>query len=244
MSRSVVGYCWVVAVSLACFGCRQVQPAPAATAAPAPTIVADAAPPVPVPPRRGVVDIKPPADRVVVFAARADGWNVADTVEHIDRTTGISVLRDTEYPESSSWTTIRTIDAAREFEIRESELIQWLQGIVSPSKLVSVGPKRPGDGKRYWVIHTGRCCPPYVAMDAVEQYADRPALFVVTKLTLTRVRDTTAVRSALSPLSTAEGVGRLVEIPGECALIVGDYAPVVVSMKRIVDLLNWEPVAK
>lgn len=52
--------------------------------------------------------------------------------------------------------------------------------------------------------------------------------------------DTTRLRNALSPISTqTAGIGRISDVPDRW-LLVADFAPVVATMKRLVDRVNAE----
>jgi general secretion pathway protein D len=81
--------------------------------------------------------------------------------------------------------------------------------------------------------------PVYIEEDEIDAYADRDGLYVVTTLTLHNISDTTRVRNALSPLSTATaGIGRIQDIAGSRSLIVGDFAPVVAAMKKLLGYID------
>jgi hypothetical protein len=127
--------------------------------------------------------------------------------------------------------------------IPEEQLFDWLQAVLSYRKLVlvPVGPKSP-DGKQQWFVMDQadpnlKSRPVWIDESEVSDYADRDGLYVVTTL---RVRDTlepVRARNALSPLSTATaGIGRIQD--NGRFLIVGDFAPVVAAMKRLLDRMN------
>jgi hypothetical protein len=84
--------------------------------------------------------------------------------------------------------------------------------------------------------------PTYIDESQVFDYADRDGLYVVTALRVRDTVDATRVRNALSPLSTATaGIGRIQDMGGAGGsryLIVGDFAPVVAAMKRVLDVVN------
>ena len=183
----------------------------------------------------------PPGDeRVIRITPKGDGsggWTVPDLLEQIQRTTGISIL----YDSGNAGLKQAKVEFVGTHVIRESELFDWLQAVLSYRKLVlvPVGPKSPGTGLQQWFVMDQadpnlKSRPVYIAEDDIEKYADRDGLYIVTTLTLKYITDTTRVRNALAPLSTTTaGIGRIQDIPGSSALIVGDFAPVVAAMKRL-----------
>jgi len=181
-----------------------------------------------------------PSARVVRFEAKEGPWKLKDIFQHIHTTTGISISYDTggscTWPEAE--VTICGVHV-----IEEDQLFDWLQAIVSYRRLVlvPVGPKG-ADGKKQWFLLDplkGR--PPYIDESKIGDYAEREHLYVVTTITLSFMSDTTLMRNALAPLSTAAGgVGRIRETPGESKLIVGDFAPVVAAIAKRAARLDIE----
>jgi type II secretion system protein D len=177
-----------------------------------------------------------PERHAVRLMPKEGGWQIAELFEQIHRTTGISIL----YDSTNATVKQAKVEFVGQHSIDVDELFDWLQAVLSYRKLVlvPVGPKGV-DGKQQWFVMDQadpnlKSRPVYIAEDSIEKYADRDGLYVVTTLTLKNISDTTRVRNALSPLSTATaGIGRIQDIPGSRALIVGDFAPVVAAMKRL-----------
>jgi general secretion pathway protein D len=182
-----------------------------------------------------------PEKSIVRLLPKEGGWQISELFDQIHRTTGISILFDgtnaTFKQAKVEFVGVHSIDV--------DDLFDWLQAVLSYRKLVlvPVGPKG-ADGKQQWFVMDQadpnlKSRPVYIAEDAIEKYADRDGLYVVTTLTLKNINDTTRVRNALSPLSTATaGIGRIQDIPGSRALIVGDFAPVVAAMKRLLSYID------
>jgi hypothetical protein len=179
--------------------------------------------------------------------------SLEELFELIQKRTGISILYD-----STNAAIQRTrIDCTLgSHDVDESELFDWLQAVLSCCKLVvvPVGPASP-DGRPRWVVReeTGDASrkgrPAYVEEGEIEKYADRAGLYVVTRLHVRDTVDTARARDALSLLCTppdsqskdacgGPGIGRIRELPGTRDLIVGDFAPVVAAMKRVLDVIN------
>jgi type II secretion system protein D len=173
------------------------------------------------------------------------GWKIDELFDQIHRTTGISIL----YDSGNATFKQAKVEFVGEHVIRQVDLFDWLQAVLSYRKLVlvPVGPKSPGTTKQQWFVMDQadpnlKSRPVYIKESEIENYADRDGLYVVTTLTLEHINDTQRVRNALSPLSTqTAGIGRITDIAGSRALIVGDFAPVVAAMKRLlvyIDVVN------
>ena len=182
-----------------------------------------------------------PERQIVRLLPKEGGWQISELFDQIHRTTGISIL----YDGTNATFKQAKVEFTGVHPIAVDELFDWLQAVLSYRKLVlvPVGPKGP-DGTQQWFVMDQadpnlKSRPVYIKETDIERYADRDGLYVVTTLTLENINDTTRVRNALSPLSTATaGIGRIQDIPGSRALIVGDFAPVVAAMKRLLKYID------
>jgi general secretion pathway protein D len=182
-----------------------------------------------------------PEEPSVRILEKEGGWKIEDLFQQIQKSTGISILYDSGNA-AFKQTKIEFVGA---HVIAESRLFEWLQAVLSYRKLVlvPVGPKSP-DGKQQWFVMDQadpnlKSRPVYIDEQEIYDYADRDGLYVVTTLSLEHISDTTRVRNALSPLSTqTAGIGRIQDIPGSRSLIVGDFAPVVAAMKRLLSYID------
>lgn len=187
---------------------------------------------------------KPDDGDVVRILPQDGGWKVEDLFKHIHRTTGKSILYDSG---PTGKVKSAKVEFIGEYAIRRSELFDWLQAVLSYCSLVlvPVGPKGP-DGEQQWFCLDQanamvKTRPVYIDEDDIPKYADRDGLYVVTSVTLKHISDTQRVRTALQPLSTTTaGIGRVQDIQGSRALILGDFAPVVAAMKRLLDYIDQE----
>jgi hypothetical protein len=198
----------------------------------------------PWPPAEATRPAAPAADGgpTVKLLPKDGGWRIDELFDMVGKTTGISFL----YDSGNATFKQAKVEFIGPREIREKDLFAWLQAVLSYRKLVlvPVGPKST-DGRQQWLVMDQadpnlKSRPVYIDESEVFDYADRDGLYVVT---LMRVRDTVDInraRNALSPLSTqTAGIGRIMDTGGR-HLIVGDFAPVVASMKRLLDRINAE----
>ena len=191
---------------------------------------------------RPAAEAPKPSGQVVRLLPREGGWPVADMLKHISEVTGRPILYDS---------TNATFKQAKvEFvgtpEMDETELFAFVQAALSYRKLVlvPVGPKLVGGGYAWFIMDMAdpnlKSRPVFLDESEVLDYADRDGLYVVTTLRLRDTVDAVRARNSLSPLSTATaGIGRVQDNGGRF-LIVGDFAPVVAAMKRLLDRINAE----
>jgi hypothetical protein len=185
-----------------------------------------------------------PADsgETVTLLPKDGGWRIDELFDQVHKTTGVSFL----YDSGNATFKQAKVEFVGAHVVRQKDLFAWLQAVLAYRKLVivPVGPKT-ADGKQQWLVMDQadpnlKSRPVFVDESDVFDYAERDGLYVVTLL---RVRDTVdlnRVRNALSPLSTqTAGIGRIQDTGGR-HLIVGDFAPVVASMKRMLDRINAE----
>jgi hypothetical protein len=169
------------------------------------------------------------------------GWKIDELFENVNKTTGISFL----YDSGNATFKQAKIEFVGTHVIPEEDLFPWLQAVLNFRKLVlvPVGPKST-DGKQQWFVMDQadpnlKSHPLWIEESEVFDYADRDGLYVVTALRLRDTVDPTRARNALSPLNTATaGIGRIQD--NGRFLIVGDFAPVVASMKHLLDRINAE----
>ncbi len=198
----------------------------------------DPAPPVPPAPE------PEDGERKLMLSPQEGGWKIEDLFRQIHKSTGRSILYDSG-PQSKVKT--GKVDFIGTHVVRESELFDWLQAVLSFSSLVlvPVGPPSP-DGKQQWYCLDQsnamvKTRPVYIAEKDIFDYADRDGLYVVTSVTLKHISDTGRVRTALTALATsASGIGRVQDVPGSRSVILGDFAPVVAAMKRLLDYIDVE----
>lgn len=173
----------------------------------------------------------------------AGGWNILDLFQYIHKITGRSILFD----EASNQKLKSKVTFVGSHVIRQSELFDWLQAVLSFNNmvLVPVGPVSPDGSKQWFCLDQNnpaiKTKPVYVAEDDILRYEERDGLYIVTSISLKNISDTGRVRQALTSLMTqTANIGRIQDVPGSRAVIIGDFAPVVAAMKRLVDYIDVE----
>lgn len=188
----------------------------------------------------------PREEKVVRILPQDGGWKVEDLFRHIHKATGRSILYD-----SSPQGKVKTakVEFVGEYVIRENELFDWLQAVLSFNALVlvPVGPKAPDGTQQWFCLDQANAMvktrPVYIDEKDIFKYEDRDGLYVVTSVVLKNISDTQRVRTALTPLATTTaGIGRVQDVQGSRAIILGDFAPVVAAMKRLIDYIDVENV--
>jgi hypothetical protein len=236
----------VLAAAFAASACASsAQPAPAA--APTPRVISVSEPPPrewePWPPAQSAPAprARVASGKTVTLEPRQGGWPVLELFEMVSQQTGRSIL----YDGSNATFKHAKIEFVGRHVVAEEDLFAWLQAVLSYRKLclVPVGPKS-SDGKQQWFVMDQadpalKSRPVFIDESEVESYADRDGLYVVTSLRVRDTLDAQRARNALTPISTqTAGIGRITD-HGRF-LVVGDFAPVVASMKRLLDRINAE----
>jgi hypothetical protein len=183
-----------------------------------------------------------PSAETIRLQPKEGGWRIDDLFAFMNKTTGVSIL----YDGSNATFKQAKVEFVGDHVIAKDQLFPWLQAVLSYRKLVlvPVGPKAV-DGSQQWFVMDQadpnlKSRPVFLDESEILDYADRDGLYVVATMRVRDTVDTTRARNALSPISTATaGIGRIQDIPGRW-LIVGDFAPVVASMKRLLDRINAE----
>jgi hypothetical protein len=188
-----------------------------------------------------------PPGPTVRLAAKDGGWRIDELLAEVTRVTGRPILFDGTNA-TFKQAKVEFIAGKDGLEMPSSEFFPFVQAALSYRKLVlvPVGPKLANGEQAWFVMDQAdpnlKSRPVFLDENEVLDYADRDGLYVVTTLRLRDTVDATRARNALSPLSTATaGIGRIMDMGmGGRSLIVGDFAPVVAAMKRLLDRINAE----
>lgn len=181
-------------------------------------------------------------DGVITINPSGPGWSVLELFSWIHKATGRSILYDETSNQKIKTAKVQFVGS---HVIRESELFDWLQAVLSFNNLVlvPVGPTSPDGSQQWFCLDQNnpmiKAKPVYVSENDILELADRDGLYVVTTFTLKHISDTARVRQALTGLSTqTASIGRIQDVPGSRAVIIGDFAPVVAAMKHLVDQID------
>ncbi len=172
---------------------------------------------------------------------KEDGWEIKDLFRAISEARGISILFD----DNNAVIKSKRVNFIGEQVIHQDRLFHWLQAVLSYHSLVlvPVGPESPSGQQQWFAVDQANANltsrPVYIQESEILDFADRDGLYVVTSMTLEHIKDTSRVRQALSQLSTkTAGLGRINDIQGSRALIVGDFAPIVAAMKQLLNVMD------
>ncbi len=175
-----------------------------------------------------------------------EGWEIKQLFQAVSDLTGASIL----YEEGNTTIRQKKITWVGTKVLRKRDVFPWLQAVLSYHGLVlvPVGPTGPGGEQQWFALDQANANltsrPVYLDEKEVLDYEDRDGLYVVTSFELQNISDTSRVRQALSQLSTkTAGLGRINDVPGTRNIIVGDFAPIVAAMKRLLVYIDTVNVA-
>jgi general secretion pathway protein D len=154
----------------------------------------------------------------------------------IHENTGISIVYNPADPQVKN----KRIFFTGRHRVPRDRIFDWLQAILSYQKLVLV-PLGPKNYLQWAVLGVNDPAianhPVWVPEEELHLWADRDGVYIVTTLRVNKLTDTTRARNALANLITRP-VGRINDVPGTQAFVVGDFAPVVYSMARLVRAMD------
>jgi general secretion pathway protein D len=184
-----------------------------------------------------------PEDDIWEYSPPADGVELEALFKIIHDNTGVSIVYNKNDPALKS----KRVTFTGNYQVPRSRIFDWLQAVLSYQKLVLV-PIGPTNYKQWALLNLSDPAianhPVYVPEAELQEWADRDGVFIVTTFTVNKLRDTTRARNALANLVTRP-IGRIQDVPGTQSFVVGDYAPVVCSMARLIkamDITNPEYV--
>lgn len=178
------------------------------------------------------------ASGVWKVSPKEGGWEVTDLLEMLKKETGASVVYDSNSPQIRG----RKIQFKGEVEVPRERIFAWLQALLSFHRLILVPVG--AEESNCWALYdlnspqvTSR--PIYVQEDEIDKWADRDGVYVVTTVSLKHLTDTSRARNALAQLSTRQ-IGRINDVPGANSFVIGDFAPVVASMKQLLTRMDQD----
>jgi type II secretory pathway component GspD/PulD (secretin) len=168
---------------------------------------------------------------VWVLPAAAEGYSLSDLIQKVGDVTGETIVFNPQDPQVRS----RKVYFTGEQRIARERVFDWFRSMLTYHKLVVVplGPQ----GRPQWAILNMNdpsiaLHPVYVPEEELEPWSDRDGAYIVTVLSVKHLQDTTRARNALANL-ISRPVGRINDVPGTRSFVVGDFAPVVYAMHRL-----------
>jgi len=179
-------------------------------------------------------------DDLIQITPMKDGWDIEELFRTISEYTGESIVYDPASPQIRG----RKIAFVGTQSVPRDRLFAWFQSLLSFQRLVLV-PVGPAGHEQWMALDlnapqiTNR--PIFVPENEIEDWADRDGVYIVSTITVRNLTDTSRARNAVAQLSTRQ-IGRINDVPGNLAFVVGDFAPVVASMYRLLKAMDIEPV--
>ncbi len=84
----------------------------------------------------------------------------------------------------------------------------------------------------------------YVDYKDLEKFEDQDGLYISCALPVRYIENLTMLRTALSPMVSPGGLGRVQEVPGSNSIIIMDFAPTVAAMARLIQQMDVQPPGK
>ncbi len=177
---------------------------------------------------------------LIQITPKEGGWDIIELFRTISEYTGQSIVYDPNAPQirgkKITFEGVQTVPRDRLFE--------WFQSLLSFQRIILV-PVGPTGHEQWMALDTNAPQimnrPIFVPEEEIEQWADRDGVYIVSTITVKNLTDTSRARNALAQLSTRQ-IGRINDVPGNLAFVVGDFAPVVASMYRLLRAMDVQPV--
>lgn len=197
-------------------------------------------------PPAGAVNIAraPATGPIVELTCPPGGMKTLDLLRLLQEKTGAVVLYDTLTNQKLKTTDVEWFGTWR---VPTSRLVDAVRAVLHHENLLLVPIGLGGEGEAYFVqdqnnpVIKGR--PVWLPETEVLAHEECDGLYVVTTLRVRDMVDTSRVRQALTSMTTmSASIGRIQDVPGGRTILIGDFAPVVAAMKRVVDEINARAV--
>ena len=194
------------------------------------------------PPPGEVAEVARPAPtgEIVEITCPPEGMRVLDLLNMVSAKLGAVLIYD---PASNTKLMTAKLQALGTWRVPRSGLLDMCRAALTHQNLMIVPVGSSVGGEVLSVLDMNnpmvKTSPTWVPENEVLGYARCDGLYIVTTFRIRDTVDTARVRNALTSLTTqTASIGRVQDVPGGRALVVGDFAPVVAVMKRIVDQIN------
>ena len=218
-----------------------------ATTATAPVAIVAAAP---------VLESWPPADagnvarpaptgEVNEIVCPPGGMAALDLLRLVSEKTGVVIVYDEATNQKLKNARLTTFGTWR---VQRSRLVDMCRSALFEQNMVLAPLAAGGEATVWSVLDMNnpllKTQPVFLTENQVLGYADCDGLYVCTTFRTRDTVDTSRIRNALTALTTqSASIGPVQDVPGARAVIVCDFAPVVATMKRLVDEINRNAVA-
>jgi hypothetical protein len=127
-------------------------------------------------------------------------------------------------------------------ELKHGEVLDWARTMLSYYRLMLVPAGRAEERLYHCVdVHSTAATarPIYVPESELDDWKHRDGAYITTTIFVKKIRDMSPLRSALAQLSTRQ-IGRVNEVPGSRAFVIGEFAPVAWNMLQLVRAADIE----
>lgn len=183
-------------------------------------------------------DARPaPGGDVIEIAIPDGGLRYEDLFALVARETGLRI----RYERHNAVVKSKRVQIVGPVRVPRDDLLAWFQDTCFVDGLVAI-PYGPQDRRELVVLDQANANltqhPVFVPEDELPELAGRTGVYVASVLTLPEGVDPARTRQALSQYSTkTAGLGRINDVADANALIVGDFASIVATMRRVLDEL-------
>jgi hypothetical protein len=179
-------------------------------------------------------------DDVWTFSGSADGIPLENLIKIVHDATGAAIIYSPHDPALK----VGKIQLSGPVSIPRTRVFDWFRAVLGYYKLVLV-PIGPGV-KQTWALMNANDPaiakhPTHVTQEDLPNWSDRDGVYIVCALKVRHMKDTTRARNALACLSSRP-TGRVNDVPGTQTFVVGDFAPVVCAMARLLEKMDVEVV--
>jgi hypothetical protein len=176
-----------------------------------------------------------PGGEMLTIPVPESGMKYLDLFELVARETGVRI----RYEQQNVVIKAKRVSIVGEVKVPKDDLLAWFQDVCAYDGLAA-RPYGPPDRRELAVLDQVNAKltsnPRFVTEDELPDLAGRCGEYVACVLTLPEGVDAPRVRQALSQYSTkTAGLGRINDAADAGVLIVGDFASIVATMRRVLD---------
>lgn len=181
-----------------------------------------------------------PTGEIVEIKFAPQGMSALELLSLVSEKTGAVLLYDDQSNQKLKTCRIQAVGTWR---VPRSGLMDMCRAALSQQNMLAI-PVGSAVGGEVWSVMDMnnpmvKTHPTWIPENAILGYADCDGLYVVTTFRVRDTVDTGRLRQALTSLVTqTASIGRIQDVPGSRTIVVGDFAPVVAAMKRVVDEVN------
>jgi type II secretory pathway component GspD/PulD (secretin) len=180
-------------------------------------------------------------EEIIRVHPKEGGWEVEELIQTVSQYCEITILFDPQAPQIAR----KKIEFAGPAPVEKENLFDWMRAVFFMHRLVLV-PVGPEKAKTYSLMDINSpnvvTHPIHVPAENLEEWKDRDGAYIVTTIRLKHLRDTARARNSLAQLATRQ-VGRVTDSPTTQSFVIGDFAPAVYAMKKLLEDLDRDAAA-